>query len=289
MKRVKKYLSLMRVKHYIKNLLVFAAAGCSGRLFEKNVAVPALLGFAAFCLTSSLIYIINDLRDAPKDRLHPVKKSRPIASGAVTEKAAVILSILLFLAASGISVIIGRVLSAVLLAAYLAMNIGYSFGLKDVPMIDITILAAGFLVRVMYGAAVTGIAVSDWLYLTVISVAFYCALGKRRNELKRTGSGTRTVLKNYSPEFLDKNMYMCLALANVFYALWSTDGSTAELYGGKHMVFTVPIVLLITMKYSMDVEGDSDGDPVEVLLHDRVLLCLTALYLAAMFVILYIV
>ena len=72
MKRVKKYLSLMRVKHYIKNLLVFAAAGCSGRLFEKNVAVPALLGFAAFCLTSSLIYIINDLRDAPKDRLHPV-------------------------------------------------------------------------------------------------------------------------------------------------------------------------------------------------------------------------
>lgn len=105
----------------------------------------------------------------------------------------------------------------------------------------------------------TGIAVSDWLYLTVISVAFYCALGKRRNELKRTGSGTRTVLKNYSPEFHDKNMYMCLALANVFYALWSTDGSTAELYGGKHMVFTVPIVLLITMKYSMDVEGDSDG------------------------------
>ena len=161
MKRVKKYLSLMRVKHYIKNLLVFAAAGCSGSLFEKNVAMPALLGFAAFCLTSSLIYIINDLRDAPKDRLHPVKKSRPIASGAVTERAAVILSILLFLAASGISVIIGRVLPAVLLAAYLAMNIGYSFGLKDVPMIDITILAAGFLVRVMYGAAVTGIAVSD--------------------------------------------------------------------------------------------------------------------------------
>ena len=103
------------------------------------------------------------------------------------------------------------------------MNIGYSFGLKDVPMIDITILAAGFLVRVMYGAAVTGSAVSDWLNLTVISVAIYCALGKRRNELKRTGSGTRTVLKNYSPEFLDKNMYLCLALANVFYALWSTD------------------------------------------------------------------
>jgi 4-hydroxybenzoate polyprenyltransferase len=181
-----------------------------------------------------------------------------------------------------------HVTSTLLLVLYLILNLAYSFGLKNIPIVDITILVAGFLIRILYGAFVTGITISNWLYLTVIALSFYFALGKRRNELKHISDGeTRQVLKAYPINFLDKNMGMCLTLANVFYALWSMDEKTKSFYNNDYLIFTVPIVLLITMKYSLDIEGESDGDPVEVLLHDKVLLALCVLYLAVMFMILY--
>ena len=153
---------------------------------------------------------------------------------------------------------------------------------------DVAILTSGFLLRVLYGAVVTEISVSNWLYLTVITLALYFSLGKRRNELQRIGGKeTRTVLKFYNPEFLNKNMYMCLGLANAFYALWCMDDRTTQHYGGNSLILTIPIVLFITMRYSMDIEGNSDGDPVEVLIHDRGLLILCTSYLAVMFFILY--
>lgn len=196
--------------------------------------------------------------------------------------------IVLLVAAMGCNVAIFHINSTLLLLLYLGLNLAYSFGLKDIPLVDITILTAGFLIRVLYGAVVTGITISDWLWLTVVAISFYFSLGKRRNELQRIGGGeTRAVLAFYTPNFLDKAMYMCLGLANTFYALWCMDARTTQLYGGVSLILTVPIVLLITLRYSMDVEGDSDGDPVEVLLHDKILLVLCGVYLAAMFVILY--
>ena len=151
------------------------------------------------------------------------------------------------------------------------------------------ILVSGFLIRIICGAIATDIAISNWLYLTVITLAFYFALGKRRNELKKVGDNTtRKVLKAYSVEFLDKSMYMCLTLANVFYALWSMDEKTVTLYGSEQLVYTVPIVILITMKYSLNIEGDSDGDPVEVLVHDKILVVLCLIYFCVMFGFLYV-
>ena len=285
---MKKYIKLMRVHHYIKNLLVFAALACSGQLFNLDKLLSGAAGFAAFCLICSVVYIINDIRDRDKDRLHPTKCTRPIASGAVSVKQAWVLAAVLFVLACLCNGLQFDAVSTMLLALYFVLNLAYSFGLKNIPMVDVTILVVGFLIRILYGAFITGITVSNWLYLTVIALAFYFALGKRRNELKQTKDGeTRKVLKHYPISFLDKNMYMCLTLANVFYALWSMDENTVSLYGNEYLVFTVPIVLLITMKYSLDVEGESDGDPVEVLVHDKVLLGLVALYLAAMFCILY--
>ena len=153
---------------------------------------------------------------------------------------------------------------------------GNELGLKDVPLLDVTILASGFLLRVLFGAVLTGTEVSEWLYLTVLSGAFYFSLGKRRNELQKKKDGdTRKVLKYYTRDFLDKNMYMCLALLNTFYALWCKDITNA---GMEYAMWTVPIVILICMKYSLTVEGNSEGDPVEVLLHDRVLMALCVVY-----------
>ena len=285
---MKHYLKLMRIHHYIKNFLVFAALACSGQLFHPEKLASAIAAFVAFCMVSSVVYIINDIRDREKDRRHPTKCKRPIAAGTVSVKGAWALAAVLLLIAIACNAITFQLSSSLLLALYLILNLAYSFGLKNIPVVDITILVAGFLIRVLYGAFVTDIAVSSWLYLTVIAVSFYFALGKRRNEIKQLGDGqTRQVLKAYPVSFLDKSMSMCLTLANVFYALWSMDEKTTAFYGNEHLVFTVPIVLLITMKYSLTVEGDSDGDPVEVLLHDKVLLTLCVLYLAAMLAILY--
>lgn len=285
---MKDYLKLMRVHHYIKNLLVFAALVCGGQLFHTKKLVSGIVAFITFCVVSSVVYIINDIRDVEKDRRHPTKCRRPIAAGKVSIKNACGLAMFLLMIAVICNCFIFHLTSTVLLILYLVLNLAYSFGLKKVPIVDVAILVAGFLIRILYGALVTELTISNWLYLTVIALSFYLALGKRRNEMKQIGDGdTRQVLNAYTVNFLDKNMGMCLALANVFYALWSTDEKTITFYNNEYMIFTVPIVLLITMKYSLDIEGESDGDPVEVLLHDKVLLTMSVLYLSVMFLILY--
>jgi len=285
---MKCYIKLMRVHHYIKNLLVFTALICSGQFFEKEKLKQGCIAFIAFCFISSVVYIINDICDVEKDRCHVTKCKRPIASGEISVKNAVILAVILFLVSVCCSIKIGTASTMLLLLLYFVLNLAYSFGLKKIPIVDVFILVSGFLIRIIYGAMVTEIEISNWLYLTVMTLSLFLALGKRRNELKYVGdNNTRVVLKAYSIDFLDKSMYMSLTLANVFYALWSMDEKTVALYGSEYLVYTVPIILLITMKYSFNIEGNSDGDPVEVLLHDKVLILLCLIYAVVMFGFLY--
>ena len=287
---LKYYLKEMRVHHYIKNLLVFVPLICSGQILDPDKLLPSFYAFLSFCFISSAVYFINDIRDAEKDRNHPTKCNRPIAAGQISVRSAVIFTVVLILLAVLFNCLCFHPLSTALLAVYFLLNLGYSLGLKNIPLLDVTILAAGYLIRAMYGSVVTGIEMSDWLYLVIISAAFYLGLGKRRNELKKQGSeDTREVIRKYSFSFLDSNMYICMALVVVFYALWTMDAKTIEAYHGSRMVWTVPVGMLIFMKYSMTVEGNSDGDPVEVLLHDKVLLGLCAFYLLLMLALLYVI
>lgn len=285
--QMKPYVQLFRVKHYFKNGLVFLPLFFSRQLLDGAQFLRVCSGAAAFCCMSSAVYIFNDLRDAEKDRQHSRKQYRPIASGAVSAPSAAACMAAFTLLSIFLSVLTGNLRSLLPLLGYGAINILYSLGLKDKPLIDIVILAAGFTIRVVYGAMTVGVAVSDWMYLTVLAASFYMGLGKRRNELKREGSGgeTRLVLKHYTYDFLDKNMYVNLALVNTFYALWTmqmNEGSTS------HLILTVPIVTVLLMRYSLDVEGDSDGDPIEVILNDRVLISLAALYLVCLVLLLYV-
>ena len=285
---MKNYLKLMRIHHYIKNILVFAALACSGQLFNTDKLILGIFAFISFCMISSVVYIINDILDRDKDKNHPIKKMRPIASEVISVKNAICFAVLLLVIAIIFNSFCFNVFSSLLLALYLILNIAYSLGLKNIPIIDISILVSGFLIRIIYGALITDITISAWLYLTVLAFSFYFALGKRRNELKYIKNGkTRKVLKSYSIDFLDKNMGMCLTLGNVFYALWSLEDKTKLLYDNNYLFCTVPIVLLISMKYSFNIESESDGDPIEVLLHDKILLILCILYLLIMFLILY--
>lgn len=284
---MKNYIKLIRPHHYIKNMLVFSALTCSGKLFEPDKLYAGFLGFLSFCMVSSAVYIVNDIRDVENDKRHPSKCMRPIASGKVSTKNAWLLAGTLLILSFACNRSVFRGSSTMLLALYFILNLAYSFGLKNIALLDVSILVSGFLLRVLYGAIVTEIKISNWMYLTITSLAFYFSLGKRRNERKQNYfKETRRVLNAYPDDFLDKSMNMCLTLAITFYALWSMDKNTVEAYG-QNMLLTVIIVLLIVMKYSLNIEGQSDGDPVEVLFRDKVLLLLCAVYAALMLIILY--
>ena len=285
---MKSYLKLMRLHHYLKNLLLFVPLLCSGQFFELHRFLSGCVAFIAFSMITSVVYIFNDIKDKENDMNHPVKCNRPIAAGEVSVKGALCLAAALFIIAFLCNLVVFNSLSTILLVFYLLINISYSFGLKTIPILDVAILVSGFLLRILYGTIVTNIVISNWLYLTVITLAFYFSLGKRRNELKNIKTAeTRKVLNKYTISFLDRNMYMCLTLANVFYALWSMDKNTINLYNTNYLIFTVPVVLIITMRYSFLIEGESDGDPIEVLIQDKTLLCLCTAYVFLMFAILY--
>ena len=282
-----KYLRLLRVRHYVKNLLVVLPLVCSGLVLDGSRLFGTLVGTVAFCMLSSAVYVLNDIRDVERDRLHPTKRYRPIASGSVTVRQAWSAAIVL----GGGSLLLGVALlprgALACLVLYLALNVAYSLGLKDVPLLDVSVLASGFVLRVLYGGVVARVPVSDWLFLTVLVYALFFVLGKRRNELRRSAEGTRGVLGSYPQDFLDKGMYLCLCLGVVFYALWSMDAGTAARYHGGLAVYTVSLVLLISLRYCLVVEGDSDGDPVEVLLGDLPLVVLCLVYAAVMLTALY--
>ena len=277
MERVRNYIKLMRLKHCVKNILILLPLVFSGEFFQYGKLLSSVLGFLVFSFLASAVYILNDIQDVEKDRLHPKKKFRPIASGKVSEKQGKVLSVVAMIGAITLNFLATtNYVSFIFLGIYLVMNICYSKGLKNVPLLDIVVLASGFLLRLIYGGIVTDIHISNWLYLTVITASFYMGLGKRRNELGKSGNqiNTRKVLKYYNYAFLDKNMYMCLGLTNAFYALW-VIGTQKEV-----MIWTVPIVMVLGMKYSLNIERDSDGDPVEVILQDKVLWLLGILYSA---------
>ena len=273
---------LLRCKQYIKNVLVLAPLFCSGEFFNHTKLQRGILGFLVFCFLSSFVYIMNDLCDRDRDRKHPEKKSRPIAAGTVSVRSALILAGVLLLSAFLLNRVIFLPLSTVLLLIYLVINAGYSLGLKNYPVLDITLLAAGFLLRLQFGALVTGIAVSGWLFFTVMAISFYFALAKRRSELRHTGTVSRDVLKYYSAAFLDRHMSLCMGLTVVFYALWSMDGKTIEKHGSPYLIYTVPLLLLIMMRFNMDVENTAAEDPADIILHDPMLLAGGILFLVVL-------
>lgn len=286
--KIGNYLKLLRVHHYIKNLLIFVPLICSGQLFYKEKFADTFVCFISFCLLSSAVYIFNDIHDLEKDRKHPVKCKRPLASGKIKKKNAEILMVLLIFLSFFCNSYVLHFESTMLLFVYLIMNLGYSLRLKNIPIVDVSILVLGFVIRVVCGAIVSEVFISNWLYLTVFAVSFYLALGKRKKELEKIENGeTRSVLKEYPSRFLDQGMIMFLTLANAFYALWSVDAHVKRNYDGHYLIFTIPIVVLITLKYSFTLEKNSDGDPVEVLLHDKILLFMCVLYVLVMFSIMY--
>jgi len=282
MAKIFDYLSLIRVKHYIKNFLIFLPLFFSGMYNQFDKLLLCLLGFILFCFVSSLIYVFNDIADIEKDKLHETKKNRPLASGIISIKKAFLviflLVIIIGICAYGIYVVSGNFYPLFLPLLYVIINILYSKGLKNIALIDVIILVSGFLIRLFFGGALINAEVSNYLYLTVMSGAFYMGFGKRRNEIIKSKNNTRSVLKYYNKDFLDKSMYVCLTLTIVFYSMWTVDPVVTNKIGNGYLIWTIPILMIMLFQYSLSVEKDSDGDPVEVILQNKSLLVMTLIY-----------
>lgn len=283
---MKKYIKLIRAKHWLKNGLIFLPIFFSLNLFNPNYFLTCLLAFVVFCFTSSIVYILNDMSDIEKDKLHPVKKFRPLASGEVSKKQAYIVMLLLAIVIAIIMVFFFKTTKNIFVILipliYLILNILYSKKLKNEPIIDVVILVSGFVLRVMYGGVVVDVEVSKFLYLMIIFGSFYLGFGKRRNEIIKNGNKSRKVLSLYNKEFLDKNMYVCLGLAIVSYTLWCVDPATVARIGNDYLFWTIPLVMIILQLYSLNIEGNSHGDPIEVVLSDKKLIAIVILYVLVM-------
>lgn len=288
MKKIKNYLKLIRVKHYIKNVLIFVPlifSGLYNNLFNLYITI---LGFILFSLSSSIIYVINDICDIDKDKLHEIKKNRPLPSGKVSIKEAYSIILILFICFIFLSFIIYKNVSIypiLLILGYILINILYSKWLKNVVLVDVIVLVIGFLIRIFFGSFLIDTFVSNYLYLTVMSGAFYLGFGKRRNEMMKSDEKSRSVLKYYNKDFLDKNMYVCLALTIVFYSMWSTDLNVIAKVNSNLLIWTIPIVMLIFFEYSLVIESGTYGDPVEVIVHNKGILFTILFYVLVLFLI----
>ncbi|MBQ6181294.1 MAG: UbiA family prenyltransferase [Ruminococcus sp.] len=281
--KIRSYCTLMRIKHWIKNFIVLIPAFYGGVFLKDNIIVQLAAGFLVFALCSSAIYIINDLCDIEKDRLHPVKCKRPLASGAVSKTEGIVLFSIVTAAALVINwLICGISAGGLIPLLYLLLNFMYSKSWKNKPVIDLVILVSGFVLRMFYGSYITEVVISSWLYLTLIALSLFMAFGKRRNEKIACGDSTRSVLGLYTQNYLNSSMYMYLAIFLVFYALWSVDAGSLP-----GMIYTTPLVIVMIMRYTYDLESDKHGNPVDVILGDKLLLLLGAVYAAFIFVQIY--
>lgn len=281
---MKNYLKLIRVKHWIKNVLIFIPMVCAGIVTYDNI-LSCIGGFFSFSFASSFIYIINDIKDIEKDKLHPRKKNRPLPSGKVKKSTAIYIAVLMVILAITINSIINNNFlntSLYFLIGYIIINIFYSMGLKNVAIVDIVLLASGFVIRVYYGASIINVDVSSWLFLTIMSASLFLGFGKRKKELIHS-KDSRKVLQEYNEAFLDKFQYLSLCLTIVFYSLWTIEQSV------KYMYLTIPLLIIIFMKYSLNIEKNDEGDPTTILYKDKMLIGLCLLYAIIMLLLLVLV
>ncbi len=288
MGKIKDFLVLIRIKHWIKNILIFIPLVFSSQLFNKQLFLKTLYGFFSFCFISSSIYIFNDIQDIEQDKRHKINKNRPLASGKISTLQAKISMAIVLIFGILLTTFIKNTYLLAYVILYIFLNILYSTGLKNIPILDIAILCSGFIIRVLYGATITSIEISKWLFLTIVSVSFFMVLGKRRNEMISQGNISRNVLKYYTKEYLDKFMYTSLTLSIVFYSLWSIDISTISRFGNNYIIYTTPLVFVIFMKYCLNIEEDLYGDPVDLLISDKILLALVFAFAITILILIYV-
>ena len=269
------YLRLLRPHQWVKNGFVFIGLLFGHAWHDPEKLSMAVAAFAAFCLLSGAVYAMNDIFDREEDRRHPAKARRPLASGAVSVAEAA--ALMLLCAAAGLWLALTRAGSAPwIFVAYLALNAGYSLGLKHIVILDVFIIAAGFMLRILAGTLGLGIAPSQWLLLCGLLLTLFLGFAKRHAELSilaEAGGSHRRVLEHYTRPLLDQVIAVAAAGAVVSYSLYTVSEETVALHGTADLIYTVPFVLYGMFRYLFLLhKRGGGGDPALELMHDPHLL-----------------
>lgn len=263
---------LLRPTQWSKNSVLFAALIFAKHLFEPHDVLLVSLGFVAFCAVASGAYVMNDLRDCERDRQHPLKAQRPLPSGRVSRGTATVLALVLMAAGLAGAIALG-VGFAVMVGLYLALQIAYTFWLKEVVILDVMAIAAGFVIRAGAGGVVIHVPVSPWLIICTFLLMMFLGFSKRRHELivlEARATDHRASLKEYSPYFLDQMIAVVTASTVVAYATYTVSPEVREKLGTDNLYLTIPFVLFGIFRYLYLVhQREEGGNPTQLLLSDR--------------------
>lgn len=281
----------VRVQQWIKNFFVFAPLIFSQNVFNVPLLVKTIFAFILFCVLSGAAYILNDIRDLEEDKLHPVKSKRPLASGKL--KKAHALYALGFLVLSGlVGAFLLNIYFFFALLVYFVLQIAYSSWLKHVVIIDVFLIAIGYLIRVIAGGLAIEVQLSPWLFICTILIALFLALSKRRHELillDKSAETHRPILKEYTPQLLDQMIAVVTASTVISYSLYTVSSETVAKFGTSNLLFTVPFVLYGIFRYLYLVhQKDEGGSPEALIIKDKPLLVDLFLWIATAMLILYI-
>ena len=261
----------LRPSQWAKNLFVLAPLVFGSRLGDRVAVGRALLALLAFCCAASAVYLVNDLRDREEDRRHPLKRLRPLASGTLKVPVAVAAMLALIAAAAGLAACLGGGF-AVVLGAYLLLNLLYTLWFKHMVILDVMCIGLGFVLRVLAGSQATGVEVSSWLFLCTTFLALFLAFSKRRHEitlLAGGAAGQRPVLDHYSPAFLDQMINVVTASSVVSYALYAVAPETVAKFHTRRLIYTIPLVLFGIFRYLyLMYQRPERQNPTEAILRD---------------------
>jgi len=284
------FLRALRPHQWTKNLLVFAALLFSKHLFEAEPFLRASLAFLAFCGLAGAVYLWNDVADIERDRLHPKKKLRPLAAGELSIRTATLGAVSLVVLALSLSFWLDPRLG-LCAAAYLGLNLAYSFGLKHVVILDVLCISLGFVLRALAGGYAIDVPVTEWLLVLALLLALFLALAKRRHEitsLSENATGHRAILAEYSPYLIDQMTSVVTASVVTAYAFYTLSPETVHKFGTAKLSWTLPLVLYGIFRYLYLVHHKERGDsPTDMLLTDRPLLATVALWVALVIAIVY--
>ncbi|MBK7265091.1 MAG: decaprenyl-phosphate phosphoribosyltransferase [Ignavibacteriales bacterium] len=291
--KIKKYLKLIRASHWIKNIFLFVPLVYSKKLFNWDDLSLTLLGFMAFNFASSIVYVLNDIVDKDRDRLHPKKRLRPIPAGDISVKEAYVVLLVLGVLTILFSFHLNYAFEMVVIA-YILLNTVYSFKLKNIVLLDIFSIAGGFILRVAAGTVVIGVAASSWLVLITLFISLFLAVMKRMSESDLLSSEdqdhipVRRVLENYSKRFIDQISAVSAGGVIVFYALYTVSPRTVETFGTENLIYTTAFVVFGIFRYMYLVYQHHRGEnTIDILLHDVSTILNALLYVAVTLLIVY--
>jgi decaprenyl-phosphate phosphoribosyltransferase len=287
---MKPVIRLLRIKQWVKNLFLFIPSFFAGNLFTLTEISRLLAGALAFCLVASGIYVINDYKDRHLDKLHPKKRLRPIAAGEISEKTAQSMMVILIGAGLGWSFLINQDFFFLVLI-YVALNIGYSLGLKNIAILDLFIVAFGFLLRVYSGGAIVNVPITDWLAIMILLLALFLVTAKRRDDLiirSETGELVRKASKSYNLEFINSCLTLLSAVIIVAYIMYTVSPAVTGRFKSTYLFMTTIFVIAGIMRYLQItfVEQDS-GSPTSILYKDKFILITIVGWIISFYIIIY--